>query len=87
MEEAPARRVGDAVVQDVDHDDGHVVGAAGGERGGHEVVGRLLGRGARDRERLDLCVRDHRRESVGAQDDAVAVVDLEREVVGVHVGV
>ncbi len=78
---------GNAVVGHVDNQHGHVVGAAGREGCGHQVVSRLLGRCRRDGHALDLAVGDHAGQAVGAHDDAVAAIDVQREVIGVHVWV
>ena len=82
-----ARRGGYTVVQDVHHDDGHVVGATSGKRGRDQIVCGLLRGCARDRQRLYLAVGNHAGETVRTDDDAVAVGDLDREVIGVHVWV
>ena len=78
---------GNAVVGHVDDQHGHVVGAAGREGRGHQVVGRLLGRCRRDGHALDLAVGNHAGQAVRAHDDAVAAIDVQREVIGVHVWV
>ena len=48
-----------AVVRQINHDHGHVVRAAGGERGVHQVVGADLGGGRLRGDALDVPVGDH----------------------------
>ena len=73
-----------AVVGDVDHHDGDVVSAACGERGVDQVVRADLRGGALLGDALDLAVWDHARHAIGAQDEAVALLDVQGEMVGVH---
>ena len=76
-----------AVVHHVHHDDGHIVGASCGQGRVHEVVRADLRRGRLRGDGLDLAVGHHARKAVGAQDETVALFDVELEVVGVHGGV
>ena len=74
---ALAGGIGDAVIQDVDDNDGHVVRAACGEGGGDQVVCGLLRGGARHGKGFDLAVGHHAREAVRAENHTVPVGDLD----------
>ena len=73
-----------AVVYHINHDDGYVVGTARVERGVNKVVGANLRSGGLGGDGLDLAIRNHAREAVRAQDEPVALLDVELEVVCVH---
>lgn len=55
-----------------------------GERGVDQVVRADLRGGALLGDALDLAVWDHARHAIGAQDEAVALLDVQGEMVGVH---
>ena len=75
------------VLEDVEHDDGDVVDAAGAVGGADQPVRGRLRRAARLEDRLDLILGDHRGQSVAAEQHPSPVQQPDVLLVDLDVGV